>query len=231
MKKTFKFFAIPWIVGLALFNVITFVIPRDVFGYDRYESPLFWVSYGFIMLAFIGQIVVSYLFSSQDTKEKMFLRLPLLHTGYIALGVTVAVGALFMAFPVLPDWLGAIICVAITCYFIVASALAGTAAEAVEAVEEKVKAKTQFIKLATVDAEGILNRAESPEAKAEAKTVYEAIRYSDPMSSDALAGIEAEIDAKLNAYKANINTPESAAIAKELLLLIKDRNAKCKALK
>ena len=78
---------------------------------------------------------------------------------------------------------------------------ATTVADVVAQVEEKVKTKTAFMRLAVVDAESIMARATTAEIKAETKKVYEALRYSDPMSSDMLASIEQEIDINLKEWK------------------------------
>lgn len=43
-------------------------------------------------------------------------------------------------------------------------------------------------------------RASCDEMKAETKKVYEAIRYSDPMSNNVLANIENQIQNEFNAF-------------------------------
>ena len=82
-------------------------------------------------------------------------------------------------------------------------------------------------------AESLLARATTPEAKDSCKNVLEAIRYSDPMSNDALAGIESQITLKFSEFS---NAVASGAdsfdnLADELVVLIWDRNKKCKLLK
>ena len=86
----------------------------------------------------------------------------------------------------------------------------------------------------TVDAETLLARAKSEEAKGACKKVYEAVRYSDPMSSEMLAGVEGQITIKFAALSNAVvedNDEAIAATAEEVLILVKDRNSKCKLLK
>lgn len=67
-----------------------------------------------------------------------------------------------------------------------------------------------------------------------ANEVYEAIRYSDPMSIEALAGAEAQITVKFKEFSDAVIDDDyelSKALEKELLILIEDRNNKCKLLK
>lgn len=117
----------------------------------------------------------------------------------------------------------------------VLSVIKATAAVSeVERIDEKVKTQTFFIKSLTIDADTLVARAKSEAVKAECKKVYEAIRYSDPMSNDALASIESEIAvefAKLTeAVKAD-DTDAVVASANEVIILVGDRNKKCKLLK
>ena len=88
--------------------------------------------------------------------------------------------------------------------------------------------------MATADAEVILASAKSAEIKAECKKVYEALRYSDPMSNEALSVTEGKITVKLGELKAAASADDAEktkTAAEDLMLLIKERNTKCKALK
>ena len=76
--------------------------------------------------------------------------------------------------------------------------------------------------------------AKIPELKTEAKKVYEAIRYSDPMSNPALSDLEAQIFNKFNEFSSTVkseNMETTKTVAGELLTLIQNRNKKCKLLK
>ena len=111
---------------------------------------------------------------------------------------------------------------------------ANAAAEIVNEVGEKVKEKTQFIKLTTVDAQNLMNSAKSESVKSACKKVYEALRYSDPMWSGALVREEAEIAdkmAELSSAVVSDNANSAESISNEITALVKARNNKCKALK
>lgn len=234
MKKNFKYFGITWIVGFVLFNAITFLIPNEIFGVTRFNKPVFWVAYALITLAFVVQLIIAYKFVKEDGMEKTFLNIPLLRTGYIAIIVSVIVGLVFMIFPVLPAWIGAIVCLLIAGYFVIACVNASTVAKVVADIDAKVKTKTAFIRMAVVEAENIMSRATSNEIKAETKKVYEALKYSDLMSNSALDDIEQEIDKGLKELKQAVMGNEAKkvlVIVTEILLNIQERNNKCKLLK
>ena len=234
MKKNFKYFGITWIVGFVLFNAITFLIPNKVLGITRFDKPIFWITYALIILSFIAQLITAYKFIKDDDKGKTFLHIPLLRTGYLAVVVSLVVGVVFMVLPVLPAWIGAIVCLLVAGYFIIACVKASAVANVVADIDTKVKTKTSFIRMAIVDAENIMARATTSEIKVETKKVYEALRYSDPMSTVELGDIEREIDNGLKELKQAVvsnDTEKVKNVVINLLLSIKERNSKCKLLK
>lgn len=134
----------------------------------------------------------------------------------------------------LPYWIAAILCAIVLAFSVMAVVKASAAVEIINDVDKKVKESTLFIKSLTVDAESLLSRTKSKEAKAACKKVYEAARYSDPMSCDALASLESEITikfAKLSEAVAKNDFEQISTLADELVVLIEDRNRKCKVLK
>lgn len=139
-----------------------------------------------------------------------------------------------MVIPNLPNWIGIILCFVVLGFNAISLIKANVAADLVSKTDEKVKAKTFFIKSLTVDAEGLLARAETDEIKAECKKVYEAVRYSDPMSDEALAATESQITlkfAKLTTAVNNNNLETVKNTANEVIILVADRNKKCRFLK
>ena len=234
MKKNFKYFGITWIVGFIIFNAITFLIPNEVFGVTRFDKGVFWIAYVLIALSFIAQLITAYKFIKDDSNEKMFLNIPLLRTGYAAIIVSIIVGMVFMIFPVLPAWIGAVVCLLIAGYFVIACVKASAVANVVADIDTKVKTKAAFMRTAVVEAENILARATTTEIKVEIKKVYEALRYSDPMSNPTLDDIEQEIDNGLKELKKAVTCNDITkvlTISANILLNIKERNSKYKALK
>ena len=193
----------------------------------------FWAGYIFITIAFIGQLVCAYIALKTDDKTKLFYNIPIIRVSYTGLILTLVFGALCMAIPNLPNWVGIIVCLLVLAFTAIAVIKAKAAADVVENIDAKVKAKTIFVKTLTVDAENLFARATTPEAKDACKKVFEAVRYSDPMSNDALAGVESQITLKFNELSEAVSggADNVKNIADELVVLIGDRNRKCKLLK
>lgn len=134
----------------------------------------------------------------------------------------------------LPYWVSVFLCAVVLAYTAIAVVKASVAADIVSALDDKVKANTFFIKLITADAESLLVRAKDEASKSACKKVYEAARYSDPVSHSALASVESEITLRFAAFsdavKAN-DVPVVSALSDELVILLGERNMKCKILK
>lgn len=233
MKKYFKYYGICWAIAFVVFNVITFVAANETVGLSAVDSS-FWVGYVFITIAFIGNLICSLLFFKEENKSKVFLNIPIINLAYSALVVSLIVGAVAMAVPMIPYWIGVIVDVLVLALYAIAIVKASVAADIVNDVEQQVKIQTFFIKSLTVDADSLMARAKSDEMKAETKKVYEAIRYSDPMSNDALANIEKQIQNEFNAFADAVKNDDitlAKSSADELVILTNDRNKKCKLLK
>lgn len=233
MQKNFKYYAIVWLILLAIFNVAVFVSPAEAGDLNKFGGA-FWSGYIGITIAFLGQLAVSLYAFSAKSAQKFFYRIPLIRISWTGLIPTLIFGVLAMAIPNLPNWVGIILCFAVLAFNAISLVKANTAADLVEEIDEKIKMQTFFVKSLTVDAECLMVRAMDETAKVACKKVYEAARYSDPMSHDALASIESDITvrfAKLSAAVSNNETELINSLADEVAILLDSRNKKCKLLK
>lgn len=232
MKKGFKFYAVVWCVLLALFNVIAFV---SVGWKDQEKyTDSFWIGYVFITVMFVGQLACAFFAFKADSAQKMFYRVSLLRTSYAGLIASFVVGGLCMLISSLYYWVGVIVCAIILAANILSVVKASAAISEVERIDKKIKVQTFFIKSLTVDAETLMASAKSDEAKEECRKVYEAVRYSDPMSDDALSAVEGQITFRFSALSEAVEADDIdavKAVAKEVIVLIGNRNSKCKLLK
>ena len=230
MKKGFRKYVLVWAILFGLFNVICFVAASQ---FDALGGS-FWAGYLFITLAFVGQLCCASTAFKEKNAQKLFYNLPLITISYTGLILMLILGGLCMALPVLPGWAGGLICLLVLAFDAIALIKASAAADIVSVTDERIKSQTDFIKTSTLDAQNLFDRAKSAEVKAACKKVYEALRYSDPMSDPALSRDEAQIAVKLSALAeiAGADDARSAdAAAQELVALIRARNRKCMALK
>lgn len=233
MKKNFKFYIIIWAILLVLYNLTVFLVRPVMPGYIINYDARFWISWGVIIATFIGQLFCAKVAFDSKNNEKLFLNIPLITQSYTALVVATIAGSALMLIPDCPAWIAAIVCAAVFGFGAISVIKAKAAADIVSDTDDKIKTQTLFIKSLTVDAEGLISRAKSEAVKAECKKVYEAVRYSDPMSSDALTGIESQITLKFNEFSNAVTsgTDNIETLANEVVILVGDRNKKCILLK
>lgn len=232
MKKAYKYYSAIWAVLLGLFNIISFVSVGWA-GISKY-TPSFWIGYIFITVTFIGQIICTYFALKDNEQKKTFYNISLISTSYTGLILSFVLGGLCMIISPIPYWIGVILCAIVLAFNVMTAVKASAAIDIVSGIDEKVNENTLFIKSLTVDVESLMSRAKSENIKAACKKVYEAVRYSNPMSNGALVSIESEITIKFSNLSGAVASDDFDAVtecANELVLLIGERNKKCKLLK
>lgn len=231
MKKVFNLYMAIWFVLLVIFNVIALVSPGWI-GIEKY-SPSFWVGYGAISIAFLGQLVCAWKAFGTNDLQKFFYSIPLIRISYAGLIATFVFGGLSMFLSLLWGWVAALVCVVVIAITVLAVIKAGTAGEMVGEIDDKIKEETHFIKTYTIKAAELCDFAKTETAKAETKKIAEAFRYSDPMSSPDLRNAEAKIEFVFEKFEnaVKLGSEEIPALSEELERLIKARNNECRMMK
>lgn len=226
MKKTFKSYIGVWAICLLTFNVIAFVVPNEM-------KANFWAGYIFITLAFLGQLFCANIAFKAENAQKFFYNFPLISITFVGTVIMLIVAGLTMAISAIPVWVGIVFCLIILAFTAIAIINASVASETVSNVDEKIKSKTLFIKMLMADAATLMSKTQTTQAKEITKKVYEKIRYSDPVSNDALSSIESQITVRFKEFENAIceNSEKATSLGEELIILIEDRNTKCKLLK
>lgn len=219
-------------------GVETLVIPKNV---TSIKGELYTGRYDLtfligILIAFVGTaIAVAFVLSLKvDTKEKMFLTVSQFRTAYIVTILSLILSGIYLFVAIVFDWMVYIGVVLVYGLAVISIIKAKTAVSAVAGIDEKIKVQTFFIKSLTVDAEHLMNTAKTSELKTLTKKVYEAVRYSDPMSNAVLVEVEDKIQNDFVDFENAVNGEDfelASSTADELLSLIDIRNKKCKLLK
>lgn len=232
MKKAFKYYFAIWATLLALFNVLAFVsVGWD--GQEKYTTS-FWIGYVFITLSFLGQLACAFYALKDNNLTKTFYSISLVKASYSGLILSFIFGGLCMVISTLPYWIGIILCAIVLAVNVIAIVKAAAAADLVAGIDKKIKVKTVFIKMLTADAQTLTAKTAGTDMEALGHKVFEAIRYSDPMSDEALAGVEQRISQKFGELSAAVDARDATLAeekASDLLLLITERSNKCKVLK
>ena len=234
MKKHFKNYALLWAILFVTWCAVVFLVRPVIPGYNIIYDSRFWISFVFIVISFVTNLICAFTAFKSENLENLFLNLPLVTISRTALIITVIAGSAIMLIPDCPYWIAAVVCAVILLFNVVSIFKASWAAETISDTQEKIKTNTSFIRELTSDAQSLMSRAQDNETKASCKKVYEAVRYSDPMSNSVLSQIENEISTKFN--KLSLAVEENSInsvkqLSDELVALIKERNTKCKQYK
>ncbi len=206
----------------ALFNVIAFVIPTD-------KKPTFWIAYVFSVVAFVLQIVVWTLaWKNGDTLKSKFLGIPVIHVGIVYLILQLIAFGVFMALPNIPAWVAVVVCALILGISAVCMVGTQVGKNAIEQTEARVRQKVFYIKSLQVDVELLAERETDTTVKASLQKLAEQIRFSDPISHEALADVENTIREKVEQLKTSDSKHDTI---QEIHLLFVERNKKAKILK
>ncbi|MBQ7288450.1 MAG: hypothetical protein IJW78_01865 [Clostridia bacterium] len=219
-------------------GVETLVIPKSVTSIkgelhsNRYDLT-FLIG---MLIAFVGTVIaIAFVLTLKvETKEKMFLTVSQFGTAYIVTILSVILSGVYLFVATVPDFIIYIVAILVYALAVISIIKAKIAVSIVAGIDEKIKVQTFFIKSLTVDAEHLMSTSKTTELKTLAKKVYEAVRYSDPMSNAVLVEVEEKIQNGFSDFENAVEAQDyelASSIAYELLHLVDIRNKKCKLLK
>lgn len=229
MRRYYKYYITCWLATIIAFNTITFVVVSSNIGFAEL-TPSFWIGYSFNMLSFIGNLLASNIFFKKDTKDKIFFNLSIIQIAILILIVSLIAGIISMTVTAIPYWIGVVADVLILTIYCIAVTNAVASVKIAESKSKQIKDETSFIKTLISEAENLKISVINEDIKKTANKIYEAIRYSDPVSNCNLKAINEEIKNEFEAFKNAVkdNDVELAnAIAANLLALIDKRNKQC----
>ena len=209
-------------IFFVIFNVIVFAIPTA-------KTATFWVAYIFTLIAFVMQpFIWKFAFKDTDTLKSKFLGISLISVGITYLIVQIVAVVAFMAISFVPSWIAIVVCILILGISAVCLIGTETGREAINRIEHKVDKKVFYIKSLQIDVEMLAKAEVDADTKIALTNLAEKIRFSDPMSDELLAELDAKIRNKFEELK---SAEQKVTIINELTLLVEERNKKCKLLK
>lgn len=234
MKKSIKYYLICWIVFVALFNVISFVSPNEMFGLNKFGGA-FWPGYGFIMVALVLHLIYAMIIFRSQKENQKALNISLMTISCAEIVLMTIIGMVCMFVPIIPNWVGIIGCSIILAFSIIFVIIVKNIEEKTLDANKELNEKVYIFKSLVDTSDILVKNSVTAETKEIAKKVSDALRYSDPISSDATYSTEIEIEEKLRVLLKFIKEDENIDIIQtksdELLTLIKFRNKKCMAQK
>ena len=220
-KETLRAIIVMAVVLLA-YNFAVFMIPC-------LKTATFWLSWVFTLLSFAvaGYAIYNSMMRNPDAKSR-FYGFPIARIGVIYLIAQIVVGGIFMALGhILPWWLATVL-------FTIGLAVAVIGLVSAEAVVDEIKVQDETLKKSVSLMRALQSKVGQMATMCEEpaiKALAEELRYSDPVSSEAIADAEADLSAAIDALQQAVVEGDSAAIAqlcRKASLLLAERNRLCK---
>lgn len=226
-KRTGTMFGLIYLIAFVLFNLIVFLaIPV--------RGDLFWLSYIFMTLAFLVQMgSLFFAFQSLDV-ESAFFGIPLASLSLYYFFAAIFAGAVFMLFPMAPFALALIVQAVILGVYAIVAILSVMGRDAAQDANDHVKEHVTALRTIQVDVDMLCAAAQDPGLKAALKKLCDTVRYSDPMSTPAVADVENEIRqavSELRILCENDQTEGAVLACRQLEMLFLRRNQLLKASK
>lgn len=213
-------------VVLVVYNVLAFALPFP-------KTAVFAVSYLFTMIAILAQIYVirTAFYRGEGVKSK-FYGFPIAKLGVIYLAVQLIAGLVFMALGlIVPVWLPLALYVVLL--GIAAAGFVAADAARDEVVRQEVKLEKDVSRMREFQAKGraLVALNQVSEAARPLEKLAENLRFSDPVSSEALTEIEdqlAECLAQLQEAVSAQKTEQILSVCQEAEHILAERNQLCK---
>ena len=210
------------VIMLAVYNLVAFVIPFA-------HTAAFWISYGFTLAAFAvvcASIYIAFI-KDPDSKRK-FYGFPIARIG-VLYGIAQLIVSL--AVMLLARWMPWWIPVLVYAIGMGAAIIALVSAEAVvdEIQAQDVKQKKETALMRSLQSK--INHIATQSDDAAIKALAEEFRYSDPVSSEEIADIEADLIAAVDQLQAAFVDGDNEAMAqlcRKTNALLAERNRMCK---
>ena len=213
-------------VLLVLYILVAFLIPFV-------HTAVFWVSFVFTLIAFAvvaASIYIAFI-KNPDAKSR-FYGFPIAKIGAIYGLVQLIAGMLFMALAaILPAWLAVLVYAIALGAAVIGLISAEAVVEEIRVQDVKLKKDVSLMRSLQSKINQMAAQCDKPDAAAAVKQFAEEMRYSDPVSSEALAEIEADLSAAVDELQAAIVDGDSDAakqLCRKASAVLAERNRLCK---
>ena len=222
MDQNWKRGAVCMGVLLALYLLLAFLIPFA-------KTAVFWFSFAFTLIAFgVAGYALYIAFLKKPDAWSRFYGFPIARIGVLYGGIQLAVGLLFMALGKwIPAWLAVLVYAALLGAAVIGLVSADAVVETIHTQDRKLKKDVAFMRALQSKANQMAAQCNLPEVQ----KFCENIRYSDPVSSEALAEIERDLSAAVDDLQAAIVDGDKGVIgqlARKADTLLSERNRVCK---
>ena len=213
-------------VLLVLYILVAFLIPFV-------HTAAFWVSFVFTLVAFgvvAASIYIAFI-KNPDAKSR-FYGFPIAKIGAIYGLVQLIAGIVFMALAAyVPVWVAILVYAIALGTAVIGLISADAVVEEIHVQDHKLKKNVSLMRGLQSKVNQMATQCDDSNAAASVKDLAEELRYSDPVSSDALLEIEADLSATVDELQSAIIDGDITAIrqlCRKASAVLTERNRLCK---
>lgn len=227
MKKNTTRVLLVGLIALVLYNMIVFLVP-----FDR-ETAAYWLSYAFTMIAFgvAGVAVYNGMLKNPDAKSN-FYTFPMVRIGLNYAVIQLIAGLVVMIAGQWLAWWLVTLVYAIGLGVVIALLIAADATvDQIKTMDGQLKARVSHMRAIQSKVIHLEGQCADSAAREAVKKLAEELRYSDPVSSPAVAEAEHELSALVDAIQDAVADGEAAVIVQlctKASSLLAERNRLCK---
>ena len=219
-----RFYSVLAILFVAL-SIIAFVLPLQ-------KTVIFWLSYIFAVIAIAVQIYAYPKAFDRPSVKSKFYGFPLARVSTIYLIAQLALSLIFMIVGKwVPIWIPVVLFVLMFCVTAIGFIAAEGVRDEVERQDVLHKANVSTMRALQSKAVFIASQCEDAETKKALDAFAEALRFSDPVSGDALTDIEENLTGlveELGNAVMDKDFPAASTLCAKASALLADRNRMCK---
>ena len=212
-----------YLVIFMAYNISVFLI------FGEYNS-IFWISYGFMLVAFAIHIICVFLIAQNATRQTVFFGIPLLSLSTYFVCAELFTSLVFMIFKNMASVKVSILLqTLLLCAFIVVAIVTIMTREIVQDIDQGIKENVNFIKGINVDIEMLIQRSQAQDVTKALKKLSDTIKYSDPISNSVVAIQEKMIMQNMLKIRSEFdsgNMEKTKELCEEIELVFMERNKK-----
>lgn len=226
-KSAIAVFAIIAVVYVLCFILIPF--PKNVTS---------WISFAFTLISLVVGLGISgYAFKNSDSLTSKIYGFPVFRIGYLYVATQFIVGVVLCviaAFVAVPYWIALLLSIVLLGLAVIGVIATDNARDIIEEIEEETERATKATKIFNLDIQSIVDLCTEEAVKRELVKLAEAIKYSDPVSSEATEDTENTLFEEISILRELIevnDTEKALAQITKVANLLNERNRICKAFK
>lgn len=215
-------------IVFVVYNVIVFAVPFP-------KTPVFFLSWGFTMVSICAQIyVINVAFYQGEGVKSKFYGWPIARIGACYLASQLTLGLVFMAVGIaviVPLWLPLVLYVVLLGAAAVGMVSADAMRDEIARQDSKLKKDVSCMRALQSKAASMLQITQSDQLRKELETFAEALRFSDPVSGEALHDVETDLIACVDEIQQAMSEGDqenSLALVKKASVILTERNRLCK---